>query len=204
MNVGAAPLRVSAAAAPAASLLGPNAVLIPVKAFSDAKRRLGSALSDSERRSLVRLMAERVVAAAAPLAVAVVCDDTEVADWARGQGALVVWEPGRGLNGAVEAGVERLAAMGVEYATVAHADLPMATGLGALGPFDGVTLVPDRREDGTNVVRVPVHCGMRFSYGPGSFARHLAECARLDLPTLVLRVPDLAFDVDLPSDLAWA
>ena len=185
-------------------VLGTRAVLVPVKAFAEAKRRLGPALSDGDRQELVRAMAERVLEAAAPLPVAVVCDDTTVADWARQHGALVVWEPGRGLNGAVEAGIERLGSMGVEEVTVAHGDLPLAQGLGSLAPFAGVTLVPDRRDDGTNVIRLPSGCGFQFSYGPGSFNRHLAEADRLGLATEILRVPALAFDVDLPSDLHWA
>jgi 2-phospho-L-lactate/phosphoenolpyruvate guanylyltransferase len=186
-----------------APLLGPRAVLVPVKAFAVAKQRLGAALGDEARRALVRRMADRVVSAAAPQPVAVVCDDTEVADWARRRGALVVWEPGRGLNGAVEAGVQRLTAMGVQRITVAHGDLPRAVGLGDLPPFEGVTLVPDRRDDGTNVVDLPAACGFRFSYGPGSFQRHRAECERLGVPLRVLRVPALSLDVDWPADLAW-
>lgn len=149
-------------------------------------------------------MAARVVAAAAPLPVAVVCDDTEVASWAREHGALVVWEPGRGLNGAVEAGVERLAAMGVRTVVVAHGDLPWASGLADLGDAASITLVPDRHGDGTNVVALPADCGFRFSYGPGSFERHRVECRRLGLPFRVLRRPGLVFDVDWPADLAWA
>jgi 2-phospho-L-lactate guanylyltransferase len=203
MTVGAAAPRRAQTVTPMPLLLGPRAVLVPVKAFSQAKRRLGTALSDDERQALVRRMAERVVAAAAPLPVAVVCDDNEVAVWARQHGALVVWEPGRGLNGAVEEGVTRLAAMGVEEVTVAHGDLPMASGLADLEPFAGVTLVPDRHDDGTNVVRLPTDCGFRFSYGPGSFQRHLAECARIGVPARVLRVPRLALDVDWPADLEW-
>jgi 2-phospho-L-lactate guanylyltransferase len=186
--------------------LGPGAVLVPVKAFHDAKHRLGPVLDHAAREALVRQMAARVVAAAAPFPVAVVCDDTTVADWARQQGALVIWEPGRGLNGAVESGVAHLAGMGVRWVTVAHADLPLATDLSTLdGPegFDGVVLVPDRRDDGTNVLRIPVRRGFRFSYGPGSFARHCAECGRLDLPLRVVRRPELTFDVDWPADLAW-
>jgi 2-phospho-L-lactate/phosphoenolpyruvate guanylyltransferase len=188
-------------------MLGRRAVLVPVKAFADAKRRLGDVLSDADRQALVRRMAERVVAAGAPLPVAVVCDDTEVADWARRQGALVVWEPGRGLNGAVQEGVERLADIGVERVVVAHGDLPRAAGLADVadvdGP-DGITLIPDRRGDGTNVIAIPARCGFRFSYGPGSFQRHRAEGDRLGLPVRVLRSPDLALDVDWPADLRWA
>jgi 2-phospho-L-lactate guanylyltransferase len=119
----------------------------------------------------------------------------------------VVWEPGRGLNGAVEAGVEHLASLGVAWVTVAHADLPLASDLGTLaGPegFEGVVMVPDRRDDGTNVIRVPVRRGFRFSYGPGSFERHRSECQRLGLAVRVVRRPELTFDVDWPADLAWA
>ncbi len=181
--------------------LGPQAVLVPVKSFAAAKQRLGAAMADVTRRALVQTMASQVLLAADPLPVAVVCDDAEVADWARQRGALVIWEPGRGLNGAVEAGVDRLGDLGVETVTVAHADLPHAAGIGVLDPFDGVTLVPDRQEDGTNLIRLPVHCGFRFSYGPGSFARHLQEGARLGLAVQVLHRPELAFDVDWPADL---
>lgn len=182
-------------------LLGTRAVLVPVKAFSDAKQRLGASLGDADRQRLVRQMAARVVAAAAPLPVAVVCDDGEVAEWARAHGALVVWEPGRGLNGAVEAGVSRLASMGVHTVVVAHSDLPRAAGLAQLGHFDGVTIVPDRHGDGTNVIELPAVSGFRFSYGPGSFERHRAECGRLGLAVRVLRLPWLAHDVDWPADL---
>lgn len=202
-----------------AVLLGPHAVLVPVKSFAQAKRRLTAVLGDAERRTLVRSMAETVLRAAFPLPVAVVCDDPEVARWARGHGALVLWEPGRGLNGAVQSGVAQLAAMAVQRVVVAHADLPLARGLAGLLPDDGsrgsaegantagsigaavVTLVPDRREDGTNVIELPTDAGFRFSYGPGSFSRHREECARLGLEVRVLREPTLAYDVDWPSDL---
>jgi len=181
--------------------LGSDVVLIPVKAFHQAKRRLGSALSDPERIRLVRSMASQVVAACTPLPVAVVCDDDEVARWASALGATVMWEPGQGLNGAVRAGVERLARTGVERVTVAHGDLPRAHGLGVLPPFEGVTLVPDRRDDGTNVLRLPAASDFRFAYGPGSFRAHRAEATRLGLPVRILRDPDLAYDVDWPADV---
>lgn len=178
------------------------AVLVPVKSFGEAKVRLAPALSPAEREALARSMGARVLAAAGVLPRAVVCDDVLVADWARAAGALVIWEPGRGLNGAVEAGVARLATMGVERVVVAHADLPLADDLEPLADFDGVTLVPDRRDDGTNVACVPSGAGFRFAYGPGSFARHSAEADRLALPLRVARRPSLQWDVDLPADLS--
>jgi 2-phospho-L-lactate guanylyltransferase len=180
---------------------GSEVILIPVKAFHQAKRRLDQVLSEPERERLVRTMAAHVVAACAPLPVAVVCDDEEVATWAAGRGATVLWEPGQGLNGAVRAGVARLAASGARWVTIAHGDLPRARGLGTLPPFDGVTLVPDRRDDGTNVLRLPAPCDFRFAYGSGSFRAHRAEATRLGLAVRIVRDPYLAYDVDWPADV---
>jgi 2-phospho-L-lactate guanylyltransferase len=177
------------------------AVLIPVKAFVDAKVRLATALSADERAALARSMADRVVDAARSLPVAVVCDDDEVAAWASARDLIVISEPGRGLNAAVGAGVQHLAASGVAQVIVAHADLPMATDLTWVARFPGITLVPDRREDGTNVACVPTASGFRFAYGPGSFARHRAEARRLGFALRVVRRPELAWDVDQPDDL---
>ena len=96
-----------------------------------------------------------------------------------------------------------LRADGVAHAIVAHADLPLATRLDWLADFPGVTLVPDRRFDGTNVVALPTAAAFTFSYGAGSFGRHRAEAARLDLPARVVQDPHLGWDVDLPADLAY-
>jgi 2-phospho-L-lactate guanylyltransferase len=182
----------------------PAAVLLPVKAFHEAKLRLAPALADADRAALARSMATTVVRAAGTLPVFVVCDDEGVAAWADGCGATVLWRPGLGLNGAVTDGVAGLAAAGVARVIVAHADLPHALDLSWLADDrdGGVVLVPDRRDDGTNVASVPAGAGFRFAYGPGSFARHVAEVDRLGLPLRVAREPRLAWDVDLPDDLA--
>ena len=179
------------------------AVIVPVKAFTAAKVRLAGVLDPGERAALARRMAEIVLAAADPLPVVVVCDDDEVRAWATAAGARVVWCPGRGLNGAVADGVAALAGEGVERAVVAHADLPLATRLDWVADFPGVTLVPDRRLDGTNVLAVPASAGFGFSYGPGSFGRHRQEAARGGLPARIVRDAALAWDVDLPTDLPW-
>lgn len=177
------------------------AVVIPVKAFAQAKVRLAPALSPAARAELARSMAEGVVAAAGDLPVLVVCDHVEVRAWAESVGATACWTPGLGLDGAVEAGVAAAAAAGFDRAVVAHADLPLATGLGHVAGTEGVLLVPDRRADGTNVIALPVASGFRFAYGPGSFERHRAEAERLGLPVVVVDDEVLAWDVDVPADL---
>jgi len=178
-------------------------VLVPVKAFGDAKLRLAPVLSSDERAMLAREMAAHVVAAAAPLPVAVVCDDDGVRTWAESVGARVLWLPGRGLNGAVQEGVAALAADGFDRVVVAHADLPLATTLAWLAAEPGITLVPDRHEDGTNVVSVPSGVGFCFAYGPGSFIRHCSEAERVGLALRVVRDPALGWDVDVPGDLGF-
>jgi 2-phospho-L-lactate guanylyltransferase len=184
--------------------LSGSVVLVPVKAFRRAKERLAPHLDPPQRAELARAMATHVLRAAAPLPTAVVCDDDEVVAWAAAQGAVILLEPGRGLNGAVTVGVARLAAAGAAEVIVAHGDLPLAHGLDRLAGLAGVTLVPDRAEDGTNVVCLPADAGFRFSYGPGSFGRHRAETTRLGLPLRVVRDPELTLDVDEPADLVLA
>lgn len=179
----------------------PYAVLVPVKAFDQAKIRLAGALPPSKRAALARSMASRVVESAAGMPVAVVCDDPEVANWAQQLGARVIWEPGSGLNAAVQHGVERLGEAGARLVVVAAGDLPLATDLRWVTGFDGITIVPDRHRDGTNVIGLPARCGFRFAYGPGSFARHVAEAERLGCTLRVIEDAKLAWDVDVPEDL---
>ena len=177
------------------------AVVVPVKAFHAAKLRLAPALSPASRAVLAREMATRVVRAAGSLPVLVVCDDEAVRSWAIEVGAIAYWTPGLGLIGAVEAGVGAAAADGADRVLVAHADLPLATGLNHVVGTHGVVIVPDRWNDGTNVIAIPATAGFRFAYGPGSAARHQAEALRLGLEVQVIDDQVLGWDVDLPGDL---
>jgi 2-phospho-L-lactate guanylyltransferase len=177
------------------------AVLVPVKAFGRAKQRLADVLDPAARRSLAAAMAATVLRAAHDLRTAVVCDDDEVRAWATDHGAEAIWTPGLGLNGAVEAGIAHLARRGTDRVIVAHADLPLATDLAWLANTDGVTLVPDRRRDGTNVLCLPAGAGFAPAYGAGSFRAHRAEAARLGLVTRLVPDAALGWDVDVAADL---
>ncbi len=177
-----------------------TAVVVPIRSFEGALSRLSDVFGPSRCRDLMRLMATRVVAAADGLPVHVATDDTEVAAWAADLGAAVVRAGRPGLTNAVSTAVDLLAATGVERAVVAHGDLARARTLRpAVGP--GLTIVPDRHRDGSNVVCVPAAAGFRFSYGPGSFGRHVAEALRLGLAVTVVEDDALAADIDHPEDL---
>jgi 2-phospho-L-lactate guanylyltransferase len=177
-------------------------VLVPVKAFADAKARLAPVLSPAERERLARWTAERVVAAAGEAPVFVACDDAGVAQWATEHGATVLWHPGVGLNAAVSNSVADLRALGVRHVVVAHGDLPRAAGLVGVAEEDTVTLVPDAAGDGTNVLALPTSVDFHFAYGAGSFRRHLAHALTTGAAVAVRRDPLLSLDIDVPADLA--
>jgi 2-phospho-L-lactate/phosphoenolpyruvate guanylyltransferase len=177
-------------------------VLVPVKAFNNAKARLATVLGASERERLARWMSARVLAAAGELPTYVACDDEQVATWASQYGASILWHPGVGLNAAVNNSVAELRDAGVTDVVVAHGDLPRAHSLASLAEPGVLTLVPDRRGDGTNVIAVPTGMPFSFSYGPGSFRRHLGSAIAAGLSVRVRRDPLLALDIDTPSDLS--
>ena len=179
-------------------------VVVPIRSFLLGKARLASDLDDHARAELGRRLADRVVDAAAPLPVVVVTSAPEVRRWAPTRGCELLDDPGS-LDAAATRGHEHLRDLGYDRVVVAHADLARARTLDPV-TVDGdrplVALVPCHRDDGTNVLAVPAGAPFRYAYGPGSFRRHVAEATRLGLGVRVVRDPDLAFDVDVPEDLA--
>ena len=182
-------------------------VIVPIKRFSDAKKRLVGFLTADEREILARSMAERVLLAANGLPVIVVTDDDDVTTWAASHGAAVIRDvEGGGLNGAVRSGVDAARRKGAESVIVVHADIPLAASLDrfAKGPSSAATIVPDVRYDGTNVLVLPANAAIEFSYGTGSFALHYRAILRAGLDVIVAPDHLLGADVDHPRDLSIA
>ena len=127
-------------------------MLIPVKRFALAKRRLAGLLDDTQRVELAQWLAGRVVAAAGALPVFVACEDEAVASWADTVGAQVLWTPGLGLNGAVESSRTTISGKGFDHLVIAHSDLPLAGDLAELALSQTICLVPDRAGGGTTSV----------------------------------------------------
>jgi len=181
--------------------VGP-AIVVPIKSFDLAKGRLSDALSPTERAMLAKQMASTVLAARNGLPMWVICDDHAVAAFAVRHGVGVLWRASAGLNAAVRDGTAFAASKGHDRVIIAHADLPLATDLRWVGDTEGVTIVPDRRGDGTNVMCVPTNVGFSFHYGTGSASAHQAEAERLGLELRVVPDEQLGWDVDVPEDLA--
>lgn len=187
------------------------AIVIPIKAFHQAKERLSDLLTPAERFILAKSCAQRVLQASAGYKIFVVCDDEQVAQWARSQNARIVWQTQAGLNNAVEAGVKAARAQNFDLAMIVHSDLPLATGFSQL--FDGcdlqtlntsITVVPDRHEDGTNVMIVPTASEFEFAYGRNSFIEHQLIAKRCNLTIRIIHDQDLSVDIDTAQDLELA
>ena len=180
------------------------AVIIPVKSFSAAKARLASVLTPVERARLARWTASRVVFAARGLDTFVACDDHEVAQWATSSGAQVLWGAGLGLNGAVDAAVAAVSDLGYDRVLISHADLPLADDYSALlETIDprSVVLIPDRFQDGTNLVIRPIGIHFPARYGGGSFRTHLGLALASRCPVTVRMDLHLGLDLDTVAEL---
>lgn len=181
-------------------------ILIPCKSFRCGKSRLSSVLSPDARATLCREMLERTLAVLEGInaRIAIVTDDAEVAALAHAQGAITLPDPGLGLNPALRAGADLLG--GTAPLIILPTDLPglSAAALLAAAARPGITLVPDRHHDGTNLLILPGHLrhNFAFTYGPGSLARHSAEAARLGAPLTIHHDEALAMDIDTGEDLA--
>lgn len=175
--------------------------IVPIRSFRLGKSRLAPHMSEDERHALARALADRVTeaAAAAGLSPLVVTSDPEVAEWAAAAGLPVVPDPGGGLDAACRSGV---VAAGVRRWVVIHSDLPLIAADDLRTVADemaaGRDVIAPSSDGGTSVLSSSRH--IEFSYGPGSFHRHLA---RLDDPVIVARA-GLLHDLDTARDFRSA
>ena len=170
------------------------ALIVPIRSFH-GMTRLAPILDSDARRSLLRTLAGGVVRAGldAGLDVIVVTSDHEVRAWAESLGVDVREDPGEGLDTAAGS-----ATSGIEGPwIVAHADLPMvhATALRHVAELarTGRTVLVPSLDGGTTIVGSTG--AFPFSYGPGSFHRHLAAA-----PTAVV-APSAALSVDVDTSV---
>ena len=187
------------------------AVVIPIKAFHQAKERLSDLLTPSERLVLAKMCAERVLRAVADYKVFVVCDDEAVVQWATARNAQIVWQAEAGLNNAVRAGIAAARLNKFELAMIVHSDLPLATSFSQLfsdcdldSLKTSITLVPDRHEDGTNVMILPTSSDFEFAYGRNSFITHQHLAKKCNLALRIIYDQQLSVDIDTAEDLAVA
>jgi 2-phospho-L-lactate/phosphoenolpyruvate guanylyltransferase len=174
-------------------------VLVPLKRFDAAKSRLRGTLSGDEVTQLTIQLAQGVIEAARPLPTVVICDDEDVADFARRNQAKVFVTRASSLNGSVSDAYDNLE--GYNQFIIVHGDLRQPQGLGDYQPGSGVTIVTDHHLTGTNVLSLPAGLDFHFAYGVDSARAHEREAQRLNLPSLFVTDSPWRFDVDEPDDL---
>ena len=188
--------------------------IVPVKSLTLVKQRLKAVLPLAARRQLMLTMLEDVLATLRQvehLPVLVVTPDPLVVELAETAGALTLREAvSSGHSAAAVAGFVHAQVHGAVRAFTVPADAPLVTanevrelieaGRQTTGP--NVTLVPNHDGDGTNCFLVSPPDLMQPSFGSGSFARHLAAAAALQVECRVLQLPGLALDIDESADLA--
>ena len=149
-------------------------------------------------------MLRNVVAAAQGLRVAIVSAESadDVRRFALINGARFLAEPANGgLDYAVRSGVAQLASRGYDRVVVVASDLPYVEDITWLADTDDVIVVPDRAGDGTNAISIPADCDFHFSFGAGSFDRHIAEAKRLGFdPKIIVDPEGVSADIDEPED----
>ena len=190
--------------------------VIPLKDFVQAKQRLSGVLSVAERRQLFAAMVDDVLRCFSQSEeldrVIVLSDDAEACLLAEHYG-LDYWRESelnaRGLNAVVSAAVKRAAELGCSQCLVAHGDLPLLN-RAELDRFirqhrasasATLSIAPDRRGGGSNMICLPAASGFDFCYGENSFTAHCHQTQALGLNCQVFHAAGSACDIDELEDL---
>ena len=186
--------------------------IVPVKPFTRAKSRLASVLSQSERVELAEKLLRHTITTVQQVSeitgVLVISRDNKALAVAREAGAHTVQESGTPeLNHALMRATQVVQAWRGGAVLILPADLPLVT------PEDlrdivregtegrSVVIAPDRARDGTNALLVRPAGLIGYSYGPGSFERHIALAHQAQARLHIVEAQRLMLDIDVPADL---
>lgn len=189
-----------------------KAILIPVKEFHEAKKRLAPHFSPAERAALAEAMCEDffTVVAATRCAdrIFVISKETGALSRARKFGWETIVEPRQtSESDSVDAGSRYCAEQGVQSLLRLPIDLPLVEPSDIEAIFEqldtapSVVIVPSGDGTGTNALLRSPAVLFPSRFGPNSFPRHLAEARRCDARTRVYRNPRLELDIDEIDDL---
>ena len=187
-------------------------LVVPVKSLRDGKSRLAPALGSAERYAFIEWLLVRTLEQAAHFPglertlVVSACEEARARASACGARALEEHAPG-GLNHALRQAQLALSELGAMRMLIVSGDLPLLQAqdlrhLASASAADTVVLAPDRNRQGTNGLCLHTCVPFEFSFGPNSFERHLYCIRQLNMRSVVVDRPGLAFDVDIPDHLA--
>lgn len=187
--------------------------VLPLKDFMNAKQRLSGVLAPHERRGLFQCMVEDVLEALSQCAmieqVLIISDDPAAEMLAVRYKAITLAEAeceDPGLNAAVSQAADYVIAHGGDTMLVIHGDLPLAnsaelTALCAQHQGPGISIAPDTKNEGSNVMLCSPPDVIDFHYGVGSCQLHSQAAKQRAVHLQVISKAGLALDVDSPADL---
>jgi 2-phospho-L-lactate guanylyltransferase len=186
--------------------------IVPVKPLRRGKSRLSGVLSEEERTFLNFNMLASTLRTLAQVkeidSVLVISRDPGALALARDFNARTVHEDSNSdLNIAIKRATVVALFYGVESLLILPADLPLLTpeAVGTLIQHKHnppvMVIAPDRRKDGTNALLTNPAGLIDYSYGPGSFEKHVEQARRYHSRVEVCDIPEIALDLDIPEDL---
>ena len=164
---------------------------------------------------------EAVSASGAVDEIGVLSDGGPVLSLAESKGAEAIPCPGRDLNADLGAGLSWALERGARSLLIVPGDLPAlkssdvdamiaragaAPGAGARPGADGApggcAVLSPSADGGTNGLLLCPPGGFSFSFGPGSFGRHLEAAKAAHLHPIRFENEGFGLDVDTPADLS--
>ena len=187
-------------------------VIVPVKPLRRSKSKLTNVLSEDERAILNLTMYENTLKAlqniSIPHQVLVVSKDSSVLSLARSYKTKTLQEDGEsGLNIALKKSIQVINAYSAQSVLILPADLPFITQEDLEGVMNFVEvkpfmlISPDRKMNGTNLLYVSPPDLIEFSFGPGSFERHVRQAQFNNAHIEVRKFNGTELDIDSPEDL---
>jgi 2-phospho-L-lactate guanylyltransferase len=186
--------------------------VLPVKPFDWAKSRLDGVLSPAERASLARQLMQGSLSALIESQcfqrVVVVSRDAEALAIAQEHGAQGLAEDAPAdLNLAIVTARNLAMLEGAGSMLILASDLPLVRPediqrIVTSGERASAVIVPDRHAQGTNALLLSPPDLIEPAFGIQSFPRHMALLSSARATVSVLRIKGVAFDVDVPQDLA--
>ncbi len=188
-------------------------VVIPVKPLNRAKSRLAGFLNSEQREELAIALFQHVLTTSLAqrrvLGTLVISRDTRALAIAREAGANTMQETGSPeLNLALHRAAQVLISWGAESMLILPADLPFVAAedlerIIELGSQEEpcIVIATDEKHDGTNALycRPPGLIG--FTYGQGSYERHIQRAREVAASVLFFSSDRLQHDIDHPGDL---
>jgi 2-phospho-L-lactate guanylyltransferase len=189
-----------------------KAILIPVKEFREAKKRLAPHFSPDDRAALAQAMCEDFFNVIAAVRCAdrifVISKEPQVLSRAREFGWETIAESRQiSESDSVDAASHYCAERGVEAVLRLPVDIPLVQPgdieavFETLGVAPTAILVPSSDGTGTNAILRSPPALFPSHFGPNSFVRHLAAAEACGVRAQVFRNPRLELDIDEWDDL---